>query len=116
VVGNAILDNGGAGVSLARSRPDAELLVAGNLLAGNRSGVRTATLDALHLSGNEMSGQMPRHLAGDLTQHTPLFLAESRGGARAALAFADLAAEVVEPMPPEAVEGAFERCRTEGGA
>lgn len=115
VMDNAILDNGGAGVSLARSRPEAELLLANNLLAGNRSGVRTATVGALWLTGNEMSGQMPRHLAGDLTQHTPLYLAENRRGARAALAFEHVVAEVVEPLSEEALQGAFERCQGEEG-
>jgi poly(beta-D-mannuronate) C5 epimerase len=111
--GNVIAENGGAGVSLSRSRGEAEILVVNNLLAGNRSGVRTATIDALLLTGNDMSAQMPRHLAGDLTQHTPMFLRESRGGERAALAFRHVVADVVEPLAPAEAEAAFEACRAE---
>ncbi len=116
VAGNAILDNGGAGLSLSQSLPEAEILVAGNLFADNRSGVRTATIGSLMLSDNDLTDQMPRHLAGDLAQHTPLFLRESRGGLRPTLAFHDVRAELSQPLPPNAADAAFEQCRVEAGS
>jgi len=113
VAGNAIQRNGGAGVSLARSRGDSTLLVAENLIEDNRSGVRTASLRSMMLTGNDLSDQMPRHLAGDLTQFTPLFLRESRGGARVSLDVDQVRAEVAEPLSPQDLAQAFDDCRAE---
>lgn len=116
IAGNAVLGNGGAGVSLARSRAETGLLVSGNLIAGNRSGVRTASIGSLVLAANDLAGQLPRHLAGDLTQHTPLLLRESRGGARPTLAFEALRGAVAEPLGAEAAETAWNDCREGAGS
>lgn len=113
VAGNAIQANGGAGVSLARSREGSTLLVAENLIEGNRSGVRTAAIESMLLTGNDLSNQRPRHLAGDLDQFTPLLLRESRGGARVSLAVELVRAEVTEPLAPQDVAQAFEDCQAE---
>jgi hypothetical protein len=116
VGGNAILDNGGAGLSLSRARAEAGMLVQDNLFAGNRSGIRASQIATLELSGNDLSDQMPRHLAGDLAQLTPMFLRESRGGARPAFAIHSVRAEVAQPLPTDAVDAAFEQCRVEAGS
>ncbi|WP_176556160.1 right-handed parallel beta-helix repeat-containing protein [Rubellimicrobium rubrum] len=116
VTANIIQDNGGAGISLSRSRPEAELIVAGNLFERNRSGVRTASIGSLTLTDNDLARQLPRHLAGDLSQHTPLFLHEIRGGHRAALLFDHVKAGVADPLTPDAVAAAFTECRAEAGS
>lgn len=113
VTGNAVLGNGGAGVSLEHPLPEAELVVAGNQVADNRSGVRASAVGSLLLAENDLSNQLPRHLAGDLSQHTPLFLRESRGGVRPSLAFHAVQAEPAAPFTPEDAQAAFDACRTE---
>jgi poly(beta-D-mannuronate) C5 epimerase len=113
VAGNVLTGNGGAGVSLVRPQTGAALLVADNLISDNRSGVRASGVEALRLSGNDLAGQMPRHLAGDLAQHTPLLLRESRGGGRASLLFQQVRAETMAPLVPEAADDAFSSCRVE---
>ena len=113
VAGNVLTGNGGAGVSLVQPQPGAALLVANNLISHNRSGVRASGVEALRLSGNDLAQQMPRHLAGDLAQHTPLLLRESRDGERASLLFQQVRAETMAPLAQEAADDAFASCRVE---
>lgn len=63
---NAILFNAGAGVLVRDQAATAQVRLSGNILTGNRIGVRGATMGALTLDNNNLDGQLPRLFAGDL--------------------------------------------------
>lgn len=62
---NVILSNGSAGVEVRDQSGKGPVLLADNLLARNREGLRAAGLGEVTLSGNDLSDQTPRQFAGD---------------------------------------------------
>lgn len=79
-VNNAILFNEGSGVLLRNQASTATVRVAGNVLIGNRDGLRGATPGHVILEGNNLDGQLPRVFAGDLAPLTVQWLRERREG------------------------------------
>ncbi len=67
VTDNAIHRNGSAGIELRDRSGRAPVVLADNVLAGNREGLRAAGLGEIHLTGNDLSDQIPRQFAGDFT-------------------------------------------------
>ncbi|MDP3340491.1 right-handed parallel beta-helix repeat-containing protein [Frigidibacter sp.] len=67
---NAILFNKGAGVLIRDQAAQAVARLSGNVLLGNREGLRGATPGLLALDGNDLQGQLPRIFAGDLAPLT----------------------------------------------
>lgn len=63
---NAILFNEGAGILVRGQAADAEVWVTKNVLAGNHSGVRGATVGKLTIEGNDLDRQLQRTFTGDL--------------------------------------------------
>lgn len=78
VAGNAILFNKGSGVLVRDQKETARVRLTGNVLAGNRDGLRGATTGDIVLSGNDLEGQMPRVFAGDLAVRTVGWLRNRR--------------------------------------
>ncbi|TFL16185.1 right-handed parallel beta-helix repeat-containing protein [Jannaschia formosa] len=112
--GNIVTGNGGAAISLSTPAPRAELLVSGNRIAGNRTGLRGVMLGALRLAGNDLSGQSPRILSGDLSQVVPALLRASRDEP-ADLQIRHVRAWPAETKLPEAAESlAHARCGEAG--
>lgn len=77
-VNNAILFNHGSGVLLRDQAATAMVRAAGNVLIGNRDGLRGATPGNIALEGNDLDGQMPRVFAGDLAPLTVQWLRNRR--------------------------------------
>ncbi len=77
-VNNAILFNHGSGVLLRDQAAAARVRVGGNVLVGNRDGLRGATPGNPALEGNDLDGQMPRIFAGDLASRTVDWLRNRR--------------------------------------
>lgn len=67
---NAILFNKGSGILVRNQTPTAAVHLTGNILIGNREGVRGATPGHVVLEGNDFDGQMPRVFAGDMAPLT----------------------------------------------
>lgn len=65
---NAVLFNRGAGVLLRDQPAEATFWLDGNVLAGNRDGLRGATSGRVVLGNNRMDWQLPRLFAGDLSR------------------------------------------------
>ena len=65
VTDNAIHRNGSAGIELQDRSGQAPVALSGNVLAGNREGLRAAGLGEVRLTGNDLSDQIPRQFAGD---------------------------------------------------
>jgi len=63
---NAILFNHGSGILLRDQGALASVRVSGNVIAGNREGLRGATAGRVELDGNQLDGQLPRIFAVDL--------------------------------------------------
>jgi hypothetical protein len=83
--GNAILFNHGSGVLLRDQGATALVRLGGNVLIGNRDGLRGATPGNVALNGNDLDGQLPRIFAGDLAPMTVDWLRNRRHAAPAAL-------------------------------
>lgn len=65
VLDNAVLHNHGSGVLVRDQTAAARVWVTGNVLMGNRDGLRGATVGDVTIAGNDLNGQMPRVFAGD---------------------------------------------------
>ncbi|MDT8857109.1 NosD domain-containing protein [Paracoccaceae bacterium Fryx2] len=76
--GNAILFNRGSGVLVRDQAAAAQVWLTGNVLAGNRDGLRGATPGDVAVEGNDLDGQMPRVFAGDLAPLTVDWLRSRR--------------------------------------
>lgn len=117
VDGNIVSDNRGMGLALTAGGQDSHTLVIGNAFAGNRAGIFAATPGHLRMAGNDISGQLPRLLAGDLAQHTALLLHTMAGGGSADLDIRRVSATPWAARPgADAGARAFAACRImEGG-
>lgn len=113
---NALIGNAAAGLSLSRALPDARALLVGNAFAGNRTGIETAALRHLRLSGGRFDAQRPRLLSGDAGQHVPRLLRSMRDGDRPDLALEHVTPRVSAPLAADAAPRAFAACRDQGGA
>lgn len=82
---NAILFNGGSGVLVRDQEQTATVRLIGNVLIGNRDGLRGATPGNVMLEGNDLDGQMPRIFAGDLAPLTVDWLRKRRDALPVAL-------------------------------
>jgi len=116
LAGNEITGNAGPGIEVARQRPDTAGTVIGNRLAGNRRGVRGVGLARLHLARNDMGGQMPRLLSGDLDQMTGAWLRDSRADGASNLVVEGVAARFPAALRRDAADRAFDTCSQGGGA
>lgn len=76
---NRIVSNRSAGIALIGQSADARTRLAKNTLAGNQSGLMGASPGQIELRGNDMRGQLPRLLDGDLT-HLARALSGDLGG------------------------------------
>lgn len=115
ISGNRIAGNDGPGIEIARQRPDTAGTVIGNRLAGNRRGVRGIGLSRLQLARNDMNGQMPRLLSGDLDQLTGDWLRDTRADGASNLVVRGVAARFPAALRRDAAARAFEACQS-GGA
>lgn len=77
---NAILFNGGAAVLIRDQSAQAFAHLAGNVLIGNREGLRGATPGVLVLDDNDLDGQLPRVFTGDLAPLMVDWLRDQRAG------------------------------------
>ena len=75
--GNALLFNQRSGLLVRDQSDQGRVTVAANVLAGNRDGVSGATPGPIELIANDLDGQMPRLLSGDLAGHTADYLRAS---------------------------------------
>lgn len=75
---NAILFNHGSGVLVRDQAGSATVRLTGNVIAGNRDGLRGATAGRVVLEGNRLDGQLPRVFAGDLAPLTVEWLRNRR--------------------------------------
>ncbi|ROU03620.1 right-handed parallel beta-helix repeat-containing protein [Histidinibacterium lentulum] len=100
VEGNAILGNGGNGVVLTAPEEHGATVLAANRVSGNRAGLRATSLGRLRLAGNDLTGQLPRLMTGDLAQLVPFYLREGRDGA------ADIVVERVSARAAKTPPGA----------
>lgn len=78
---NALLFNRGAGVLIRDQAPDAVAHLAGNVLRGNREGLRGASPGQVVLDRNDLHGQLPRLFAGDLAPRMVDWLRDAQTGA-----------------------------------
>ncbi len=83
VTDNAVLFNQGSGIVVRAQGPAASVSISGNVLMGNRDGLRGATVGAVVLGHNDLSGQMPRIFSGDFAPLTVNWL-RTRGDVVAA--------------------------------
>lgn len=97
VRGNRLSQGAGAGVSLLDQPPGAETLLEGNLLDGNAIGLAGANAAGLRLLGNDLTGQFPRLLDGDLVYRARDLLRDLRG--REPLSLAAPAAPAARAAP-----------------
>jgi mannuronan 5-epimerase len=74
ITDNRIADNGSAGVAVA-AQGDGVTELRRNRVSSNRVGIFGVQSGRIDLTGNDLLGQLPRLLAGELVQHTPLLLA-----------------------------------------
>lgn len=111
--GNTIRGNAGPGIALSRQAPGAASLLLDNTLAGNRSGIRGTGLAGLRLAGNDMAGQRPRLLSGDLDQFTPQLLRAAQGGGSAGLVIDGVRLGTPAARRRDLVERAFQTCSGE---
>jgi hypothetical protein len=74
ISGNAVLLNGGVGVEVLAQPASGATMIADNIIAGNREGLRGAGIGALMLSSNQLSAQLPRLFGGEFAQYQPAFL------------------------------------------
>ncbi len=74
ITDNRIAGNGSAGVAVA-AQGDGVTELGRNRLSSNRVGIFGVRSGRIDLTGNDLLGQLPRLLAGELVQYTPLLLA-----------------------------------------
>ena len=99
---NALLLNGGSGIALQAQAPSSRTDLSGNLLSGNRDGLSGAGLGPVTLSGDDLTGQLPRLFSGEFAQHLPAYLrARDREGLTA---FAIAASADPDAAPADAAE------------
>jgi poly(beta-D-mannuronate) C5 epimerase len=65
IADNAILDNAGSGLELSAQGGLGPVVLADNLVAANREGLRAAGLGEVQLAGNDLDDQLPRQFSGD---------------------------------------------------
>jgi Periplasmic copper-binding protein (NosD) len=80
---NALLLNGGVGIEVLAQPAAGTTLIADNVIAGNREGLRGAGIGALMLSSNQLSAQLPRLFGGEFAQYQPAFLTATEKQGRA---------------------------------
>lgn len=107
---NAILDNGGTGIALSAQRPETAVLVLDNVIAGNRSGIRTAMTADLRVARNDLTDQLPRLLSGEMAQHLPLYLKQLRDTGTVDLSIDGVDARRSDPLRRDAAAHAFDTC------
>ena len=116
VAGNAILGNRGSGVVLTAPAEDSETVLAGNRISGNRAGLRATSLGHLRLAENDLGGQVPRLMTGDLSQIVPFYLQQSRDGLADIVVERVSARQAAEPLGADLSLSDLEGCGPEGGA
>lgn len=65
IADNAIVNNAGSGIELSALGGLGPAVLADNLVAANREGLRAAGLGEVRLDGNDLDDQLPRQFAGD---------------------------------------------------
>lgn len=70
IAGNRLQGNGAAGLHLVDQPPGALTRVLDNRFMANRAGIYAASAAPLLMAGNDLSDQLPRLLAGDITLAT----------------------------------------------
>jgi mannuronan 5-epimerase len=78
IAGNAILSNGSAGIDVQGQTGLAPVVLADNVLARNREGLRAAGLGEVELRGNDLAAQTPRQFAGDFAPWLADYLATDK--------------------------------------
>ncbi|MEM7522039.1 MAG: right-handed parallel beta-helix repeat-containing protein [Pseudomonadota bacterium] len=80
VVGNNVIaGNRSAGIWVSAQNAAAQTALKGNVLRGNGAGLATATGAEIWLSGNNLAGQMPKLVDGDISSLTRHFVIDLRG-------------------------------------
>ena len=100
---NRFLDNEGAGIAISRQPGHGHITVAGNALEGNKVGVQGSTTASLDFSGNDLDGQAPRLLDGELVQFAARFFDFSASGEPLTIEGLDAVA-ATRPLPAAASE------------
>ncbi|MFD0978432.1 right-handed parallel beta-helix repeat-containing protein [Tropicimonas aquimaris] len=77
---NRLSDNAGAGVAVQDQPQGAGTRLEGNLLTGNGRGIEGANAGQLVLVGNDLTGQFPRLLEGDLVFLARDLMRDLKGG------------------------------------
>ena len=90
VTGNLISYSRSAGIWVAEQNDGARVYFYNNVLSENGSGISGATAEQIVLSGNDMSGQYPRILDGDLTHQFRALVEDARGDEQIILTSAGL--------------------------
>lgn len=76
---NLISGNGNAGIWVSAQGANARTLLSANILSSNGSGVSAATGAEILMNGNDLSGQLPRLLDGDIARLTRNVVEDLRG-------------------------------------
>jgi hypothetical protein len=88
LTGNQLLHNGRAGVFVHAQAKDAVTIVESNSFVENASGIRGQGSSHIEIAGNDLSGQLPILVSGDLSSSLNQFLDHQRQGGRSVLAAA----------------------------
>lgn len=108
LVRNALVLNGGSGLAVQSQSAAARTDLSANLLTGNRDGLSGAGLGPVTLSGDDLTGQLPRLFSGEFAQHLPAYLhaRDGQGSTTFAITSTGTDPAATAPAPCTATTGA----------